>query len=84
MSPGLEGLRAYYIFADEMGEVRGGNIHFLKEDRRSHTKSGMPLEEDLLAGRHQGYRYCNFLWLTPGYTLVAVDYLDLNKYFWSK
>jgi hypothetical protein len=68
----------YFVFSDENGVLRDGLVHFDKS-RRSNYIPGMPIEPELRAGRGLGYRYCNLMWVTGGYTIICIDYLDLYQ-----
>jgi hypothetical protein len=72
-----------FIFTQDKAEIRGGNL-YIGEKEHSDFSAGLPTEDELLKGRHLGFRYCNMIWVEPPFNPVALDHLDLYRYFWSK
>jgi hypothetical protein len=71
-------MRPFFIFSDVKGELRHGNLMFDSGNRTMYQR-GMPTKEDIIAGRGLSYRYCNLLWVTPGFTAICVDYIDMYQ-----
>ena len=69
-----------FLFSEDKAILRNYNLDF-GNGSKTNWVSGFPSLEELMHRRGEGYKYCNLIWLSEGYTVVCIDYIDLYKRF---